>query len=202
MTEMNGDLTFSFDRKKFVQALVFFARNGIADLTKMKIHKLLFFADKLHLTRYGRPIIGDHYYAMRFGPVPSTVDNYLDAVEEVLVSCGANDTEREFEGYLRMEPTETYPVVRATGREDFRVFSRSDLRILQEVVDSYGPLSAARLSKIAHDDPAYRIPDKTRPEYGRAEMPYELFFESEDDKSMLDVALAEQEHRDLVASLR
>jgi len=37
-------LQFTFNRSKFIQALVFFSKNGVTDLTKLKAAKLLYFA--------------------------------------------------------------------------------------------------------------------------------------------------------------
>ena len=59
---------FSFDPEKGIEVLLY-----IADKTKdiYKILKILYFADKLHLSKYGRFISGDYYIAMKHGPVPS-----------------------------------------------------------------------------------------------------------------------------------
>lgn len=38
-----------------------------------KIFKILYFAEQKHLVRYGCPIVGDRYIAMKDGPVPSTI---------------------------------------------------------------------------------------------------------------------------------
>ena len=38
---------------------------------KLKLVKLLYFADKYHLLKYGRQISGDSYFALPYGPIPS-----------------------------------------------------------------------------------------------------------------------------------
>ena len=43
------------------------------------ISKVLYFADKEHLSRYGSLMTGDTYAAMRHGPVPSAIYNLLKA---------------------------------------------------------------------------------------------------------------------------
>ena len=43
------------------------------------ISKVLYFADKEHLSRYGSLMTGDTYVAMRQGPVPSAIYNLLKA---------------------------------------------------------------------------------------------------------------------------
>lgn len=45
----------------------------IAESPRIDLHTLLkacYFADKAHLNKYGRPVFGATYRAMRFGPVP------------------------------------------------------------------------------------------------------------------------------------
>lgn len=43
------------------------------------ISKVLYFADREHLSRYGSLMTGDTYVAMRYGPVPSGIYNLLKA---------------------------------------------------------------------------------------------------------------------------
>ncbi|OQY45782.1 MAG: hypothetical protein B6240_08350 [Desulfobacteraceae bacterium 4572_87] len=45
-----------------------------------KVFKILFFADQKHLSRYGRPVVGDYYVAMRHGPVPSRIYDILKSI--------------------------------------------------------------------------------------------------------------------------
>src|ERR1700723_3107507 len=73
------NLTFEFSLDKLVQAIAYFSKSGIPDLTKLKIAKLLYFADKVHLLEHGRPIIGDVYWCMDYGPVPSFALNEMSA---------------------------------------------------------------------------------------------------------------------------
>ena len=193
-------LHFRFDLAKFIQALVFLSKGGVSDLTKLKAAKLLYFADKEHLLKYGRPIIGDVYYALNLGPLPSQADDFL---EEIEVANAAGPTTPEHEEFLRyLDVVQDYwHRYVARGEENFRVFSKSDLQILGEVATRYGKLHWKQLVNLSHEEPAYKLADKARKPNGRALMPYETFFEGV-DREMLDVAEAEQEHRDLVAALR
>ena len=73
-------IRFRFSPEKLVQALAFFAQRGVRDLDKMKAAKLLFHADEYHLLKYGRPVIGDQYACMEYGPVPSASLNVMNDV--------------------------------------------------------------------------------------------------------------------------
>src|SRR5947208_15717034 len=61
--------------RKSTQALNYFARlaaRGAPEpLNKMKALKLIFFADRYHLRKYGRPVSDCAYFAMKHGPVAS-----------------------------------------------------------------------------------------------------------------------------------
>jgi uncharacterized phage-associated protein len=47
----------------------------------MKALKLIYFADRYHLRKYGRLVTNDIYYAMNYGPVPSSVKDIAEGSE-------------------------------------------------------------------------------------------------------------------------
>jgi Protein of unknown function (DUF4065) len=76
---------------------------------------------------------------------------------------------------------------------DRKVFSKSDLAVLDHIVKRYGDLSAAKLRRKSHNEAPWLNSDD------RCPIDYELFFEehpgSEDIKAL---AQAEQESRDVL----
>ncbi len=69
---------FNFAYKKAVQVLNFFAIQNGGEISKLHALKLVFFADRYHLRKYGRPITNDQYWAMKYGPVPSGVKDLFE----------------------------------------------------------------------------------------------------------------------------
>ena len=193
-------LQFSFNLAKFVQALVFFSKNGVSDLTKLKAAKLFYFADKEHLLRYGRPIIGDVYFALNLGPVPSQADDFFDEAQVAQLAGPSTPEQEEFLKYLDIV-ADYWPRYVANGEENFRVFSKSDLQVLADVANKYGKMHWKQLVELSHQEAAYKLADKDRSPNGRAPMPYETFFDG-DGGEMLELAEVEQEHRDMVAAIR
>jgi len=63
------------------QALNFFALRSGGQVNKLKALKLVYFADRYHLRRFGRPITGDEYLAMPFGPVASGAKDLTEMSE-------------------------------------------------------------------------------------------------------------------------
>ena len=71
-------LEFSFSYKKTTQAINFFAAKENNVLDKLKGLKLVYFADRYHLRKYGRLITNDEYFAMDYGPVASGTKDILE----------------------------------------------------------------------------------------------------------------------------
>lgn len=187
-------MTLRFKPEKLVHSLAFFAAAGVSDLTKLKAAKLFYFADKEHLLRYGRPILGDVYFCLPYGPVPSAALNTMgDAIEKTEVE----DADRNlFHQYLEVKTFwNPYPVFKAKQKYDPDVFSESELEVLGNVVRQYGSYTARQLVDLTHNEPTWKVPNQFRSPEGRAAIPYELFFfgASENTRPMLELFRAECE---------
>lgn len=64
---------FPFNERKALAAVLFILKEMGGKVDKHKLAKILYYADEKHLCRYARPVIGDRYIAMPYGPVPSSV---------------------------------------------------------------------------------------------------------------------------------
>src|SRR5712692_1937947 len=131
-------ITFNFKLEKLVHALAYFSKNGVRDLTKLKAAKLLYFADKEHLLKHGRPILGDTYYCLPYGPVPSVALNEMsDAIAgpEVESKQAQSDRNRLTQVLKVHKPLFWgYPVFQAKTGFDRDVFSESELDVLNNTV--------------------------------------------------------------------
>jgi uncharacterized phage-associated protein len=201
-----SSVTFPFEAEKLLQALVFFSKNGVRDLTKLKAAKLLYFSDKFHLLRYGRPVIGDAYFCLDFGPVPSASLNIMNealGTEEELPA--KKPILERLSGMLRVahDPSSPHPRFEAVSDVDRAVFSETEIEALEDTVRQYGSLPASRLVDLTHDDMTWRIPDRDRSAGRRADIPYRLFFEGqpEEVQAIWKLVEAEQEDRDLAQAL-
>lgn len=80
-----------------VQWMLQEARPDLLDLHT--ILKTCYFADKDHLNRWGRPIFGASYRAMRFGPVPVEIYEMLKGEPYWLAELGAERYPWSLRGY-------------------------------------------------------------------------------------------------------
>jgi uncharacterized phage-associated protein len=190
-------ITFSFDPEKFANVLTFFAER-VTDLDKLKAAKLLYFADKYHLVRYGRPIIGDRYHSLDYGPVPSKA---LDIMNETIHDNRPIATKRPLRSLLKrfvgVDRAHHYPRFRPKRSPDLDVFSESEIEALEHTIANYGRESGVELIKKTHREPAWK---ETK---GYGEIDYRLFFRDLPSSTGRVVRLLEsdQDTRELVESI-
>jgi uncharacterized phage-associated protein len=137
-----GELYFNFDFTKSTQALNCFALHEGGQINKMKALKLVYFADRYHLRRYGRLITNDNYLAMQHGPVPSATKDIAESNDYL------DDTAKDYS--LRfIEPVDNL-VLKSVDKLDNSVLSESDLEALKFAWDNFGHLNQFELRDLAH----------------------------------------------------
>jgi len=76
-------MSLTIAHRKATQALNYFARQEGGSINKLKALKLLFFADRYHLRKYGRPVSECAYYAMTHGPVASEAKQIAEEADQL-----------------------------------------------------------------------------------------------------------------------
>jgi len=192
-------IRFKFDPEKLVQALAFFASRGVNDLDTLKAVKLLYFADRQHLLKYGRPILGDDYYCMKNGPIPT---NALGQIQDALSSSPTGDHDPLFDEYFGVDRTHQHARFTLKKEPDLDVFSATDVEVLESVLEAYGDKSAWKLRELTHLDECVKLADQERLTrgVGSVRIPFELFFSGTESK-LLQLVEADQDNRDFAESL-
>jgi uncharacterized phage-associated protein len=174
-------VTFEFDFDKTVAALLYLAdkpENEVTALDKYKASKLLFFADKYHLVRYGRPILGDFYKALPYGPVPQLTLNGIQSLldKKPKGNYAARLMDR-LSDLLEIDRTFANPRLKARQPIDISALSESDLEALEYVVREYGRKTFEELMALTHLVAPYRYAWESRePGKQAAIMKWEDFF--------------------------
>jgi uncharacterized phage-associated protein len=134
---------FHFDPEKALN-LVLLVAAKVKEPTFHTISKVIYFADKLHLERYGRLICGDCYVAMKHGPVPSEIYDMMKDVRGDGFSEHWKTARSAFEvqGKATVIPRQ---------EADLDLFSESDLECINDSVQTYGHLDFGRLTELSHD---------------------------------------------------
>lgn len=69
-----------FDKEISIQCILYILREMGGKCDIHKCHKILYFADNEHLSRYACSITGDRYIKMEWGPVPTCIYDLFKAV--------------------------------------------------------------------------------------------------------------------------
>lgn len=137
----------SFKFKKAVQALNFFAQKEGGKINYMKAGKLVYLADRAHLRTYGRTITNDTYVAMKMGSVPSKTKDII------LKSQWFEKEIIEYSNNFLSEPEKF--MISGLNEVDNRVFSNTDLKILEDIYNYYGDKDQYSLSYYSHHFPEW-----------------------------------------------
>lgn len=174
-------ITFPYEFEKALTALVYLASKpkAVPALDKYKAGKLLFLADKYHLVRYGRPILGDFYRALDYGPIPQKT---MDALHALVDDRRRRTPETDrLAKALEVDHRYQYPRFGATVAPNLEALSVSERRALEHVVAEYGKKTFDELKALTHEMPAYKKA-RARVKGARAiDMRYEDFFEEDPD---------------------
>lgn len=172
------ELKFKPNLDKIVELLLHLAyvRPG-AD--KYQAVKLFYLADKEHLTRYGRPITADAYFALDYGPVASNAMDLLENDPATLKLAGIENL--PFRTEVRQVRGRNILYIREPYRHvDTSLFSKSDLKVFNAIVNKYGDMSFDDLYNITHRHYAYnRAWRSRRPGSKRALIRYEDMIDNE-----------------------
>jgi uncharacterized phage-associated protein len=162
---------FPFAYKKATQALNFFSHKAGGRLSKLKALKLVFFADRYHLRKYGRLITNDEYWAVDFGPVASNTKNLAE------MSSFLGEQEKTYAEKFLVAPDATHQFG-SKAPVDEAVLSLSDLEALHFAWDTFG--RRTRLVELTHEYPEWKRyeAELMSGQVSRVRIQYEDFFEN------------------------
>jgi uncharacterized phage-associated protein len=117
-------------------------------LNKQKLFKILYFADKDHIAKYGRTFSGEPYIAMANGPVPSRLYDYIKIVEGKNKFPIPQDFIDEVNAHLGVE--DPYWVL-SLSNVNMDFLSRSAIKSLDDSIEKYKNKSFSELFDLSHD---------------------------------------------------
>lgn len=177
-------ILLEFDYKKATQAINYLVNKEGGQIDKLKLIKLIYLADRYHLRRYGRPIMNDAYFAMRLGPVGSSVKDIAE------FSAFLDESERDYASqYIRVNGDPNSVISKKSV--DYKVFSKSEIEALDFSYNEFGYNSPNALVDITHQYPEWKKYESAidAGEITRELMSYKDFFlnpEIANDKFAID----------------
>lgn len=119
-------------------------------LGKVKLMKLFYFADFMHIKKYGVPITYDTYYKLEHGPIPTVIKNLIDAVADEPEGATLSDTIM----VQRPEGINMQKIVciKKFKESDKDYFSDQELETLQRVCLKFGDKNTAIVEELSHKE--------------------------------------------------
>jgi uncharacterized phage-associated protein len=145
-TEAHGMRESNFSARRALESILFVSsRLGNPDIHA--VLKLRYFADKLHMSRYGFIASGDSYSAMKFGPVASETYNLLKAARGERNGWIDDSYPEIVSGNLVVNKDQVKPLRDANAA----LLAASDVECLEEAIETYGKMKFDERTRLSHD---------------------------------------------------
>ena len=140
--------------EKVANAIIFFVEKNIEHFGKTKLMKLMYFADKEHLEKFGRVMFYDNYRKLPRGPVATFTYN-------IISSTDANDGD-DFKSYIdnfsdfveiqKKDINQKNSATRFNPKNSFdnTFFSKSEIEILENISKKYKTYTKEQISEESH----------------------------------------------------
>lgn len=147
-------LKVRFDSEKALEAILYVASRA-PNPQLYWIGKILYFADRFHLERYGRLITGDHYIAMEYGPVASSCYDILKFARGDGRSLPSGISPKQVSSSISIGDE---ALVKALRSPDIDYLSRSDITCIDDAIHEFGNMTFGRLCDTSHDNVWKSVP--------------------------------------------
>lgn len=140
-------INFRTNRRKALEVILWCAQQRAPEAVDFHtVLKVLFHADVKHLNEWGRPVVGDDYMALPYGPVPQATYDTMKRDPLALAALGVDDVPFTVQGYH----------LRGMRQPDLTAFSESDLDALCDGWAKYGHLGFNGRTVLSHQHRAWR----------------------------------------------
>jgi uncharacterized phage-associated protein len=142
MTQIESDIRFNYEKFRTTVHVVCAACADSA-LGRVKLHKILYFADFLRYLKTGEPLTGEDYLKQKFGPTARHLNKALRELEEM---CALKIETQPFHGYVKYAFT-------SLRTPETNQLSADEIALLDEVIDFVCRQTATQISEFSHAEP-------------------------------------------------
>ncbi len=138
--------------------LLYFCENtDTRFLGKVKLMKLFYFLDFMHVKKYGVPVTYDTYVKLEHGPIPTTIMNLVNTACDDIDTSILSDT-------LRFETPQGTLMKRAQAirkitDSDLKNFNDSEINILKIVCQRFGDKNTKYIEDASHNEAPWNKSD-------------------------------------------
>lgn len=142
----NDNLSFQEkDNLKRLVEQVLFVLSLVPGMTQYTLYKVLYFADRKYLSKYGIPLVHTAFYAWEYGPVPKKLYYALKHPN------GLQIEDRVFAEAVRMGKKDASDRLFPLREPDFDYIAKAEVETLRESVEENANCSFEDLKNRSHD---------------------------------------------------
>ncbi|MCX6712762.1 MAG: Panacea domain-containing protein [Candidatus Vogelbacteria bacterium] len=123
-------------------------------LGKVKLMKLFYFLDFMHVKKYGSPVTYDSYINLEHGPIPSAIKNLIDTASDDIDNSMLADT-LSFETPAGTKMCRVVPSRKFT-ETDKKLFSQTEFDTLKSVCERFGDKNTKYIEDASHKEAPWR----------------------------------------------
>jgi uncharacterized phage-associated protein len=138
----------SFNIEKIIQVLAYIQKR-IDCRDKLKLIKLLFFADRYHLRKYVSFISFDIYYALQNGPAASKTLNVINHYNEL-----GSYSDDDLKLLKKIKIINNNDRMIKESNTDY--MSKVEMDVIEHICDIFGKFDLSTLIEITHDYPEWK----------------------------------------------
>ena len=139
---------FKLNPDKSINSMLFIINSLGGETDFHTLFKILYFADRKHLARYGNPISGDVYIAMKNGTVPSNIYDMLKYLKGESSSFCEIKNPDELDRYFSVKDYSVSSLL----EPDTDMLAETDIECLTESLSENKDLNYFKLEAKSHDD--------------------------------------------------
>jgi len=159
------------DVYKIAHTLLFFIQKDMQNFGLTKLMKLFFYADKLHLEKYKKPIFNKPYTKLERGPVPlwtlSLIKKSMRGDKSEMYDLDLQNEAEIFNQFIKTYETGHYDMVSFKQKNDVEfnenLFSQSEIEVLTKIAEEFKTLNAEEISDLSHETHAWNSVELNQP---------------------------------------
>ena len=145
-----------------IKAVFLYTLNELKEADMITIFKIIYFANKKHLAKWGEPIFKDTFYAFEQGPVPSFLYDAIKFVQSRISEQYQKDNGSILIGSFKQEWSNGLAHLIAIEKPDLNHLSKSMIESIEESLKENKGISPEELSSKSHDQ-AWQTTDRNLP---------------------------------------
>jgi len=152
----------SFDKDKFKQLLHYIVAkcNGFNNVGRTVLYKMLYFSDFDFYELNYKPITGEQYYKLNYGPAPS---HFTEVVKELKSEKKIKGINSKYRGFPQKR-------LISISEPNMNLLNGDEIQVIEKVIKRLSGMSGTMVSGYSHDDIPWKVTEKGK------ELSYGLVF--------------------------